>query len=163
MPKKSPITAHFTALFFGEKMGRKQPNLTVDTIIVHKDKILMVKRKNDPFKDWWALPGGFVEYGEEPHLSAVRETKEETNLDITIINKNQPFVYGKSDRDPRGHTITMVFVGKIDDDTIPRAGDDAAQAEFLNIDEINDISIAFDHISIIREVLIKTFQFSWVV
>ena len=134
-------------------MKHKQPSLTVDVIVMDQDRILLVKRRNDPFKGCWALPGGFVEYGEEPHLSAIRETKEETGLDIVLIDKKQPFIYGRPERDPRGHTITLVFAGMVNNGSIPSAGDDAVEARFFRGDEIEGLSSAFDHRKIIGDVV----------
>ncbi len=84
------------------------PLLTVDIVIIHKEKLALVRRKNPPFQDQFALPGGFVELGETVETAAVREAKEETGLDVEIIKLL--CVYSEPSRDPRGHTVSVVFL-----------------------------------------------------
>jgi len=89
----------------------KNPIPTVDTIIQKGSQILLVKRKKEPFKGLFALPGGFVNEGERVEDAAKREAKEETSLDIELVNILG--VYSEPNRDPRGHIMSTVFVGKI--------------------------------------------------
>ena len=122
----------------------KSPKLTVDIIINIEGRIILIKRKNPPYG--WALPGGFVDYGETVENAAIREAKEETSLDLK--NLKQFHVYSEPNRDPRGHTISVVFtadgIGK------PKAADDAKE---IGLFSQNDLSkeIAFDHKKILGD------------
>lgn len=120
----------------------KNPLLTVDIIIEIDGGIVLIERKNPPYG--WALPGGFVDYGESLEKAAVREAKEETSLDITL--KKQFHTYSDPDRDPRHHSVSTVFIAG--SDGIPKAGDDAKN---LNIFSQNTLPepIVFDHRDII--------------
>jgi len=122
----------------------KQPSLAVDIIIEQEGKIVLVKRKNPPYG--WALPGGFVEYGETVEQTAVREAKEETGLDL--VDLKQFGVYSKPDRDPRGHTISVVFtaIGK----GKPSAADDAADIGLFALNNLPQ-EVVFDHYDIIDD------------
>lgn len=121
------------------------PLLTVDIIIRYKGGIVLVKRAKEPFG--WALPGGFVDFGETVEQAAVRETKEETNLDIQFLR--QMHVYSDPKRDPRGsHSITVVFVAE-GRGTL-KAADDAAEAEVFSLDKPLP-KLAFDHEKILRD------------
>jgi len=126
---------------------KKSPALTVDAIVYREDKILMVKRKNPPFEGAWALPGGFVEYGEPVEQALARELKEETGLEAQgpkLFN-----VYSDPGRDPRGHVVSLCFVADASGE--PKAGDDAKEARFLSSEELIGREIAFDHKDILRE------------
>jgi ADP-ribose pyrophosphatase YjhB (NUDIX family) len=122
----------------------KQPSLAVDIIIKYQNKIVLIKRKNPPYG--WALPGGFVEYGETVEQTAVREACEETGLDL--VRLKQFGVYSKPDRDPRGHTISVVFtaIGK----GKPVAADDAVDLGLYDLDNLPH-DVAFDHLDIIND------------
>ena len=124
----------------------KNPVPTVDIIIETDDnKILLIKRKNPPYG--WAIPGGFVDYGESLKNAAIREAKEETSLEVEI--NEQFFTYSDPERDSRQHTISTVFIAKIRSGT-PKAADDAK--EIISIDEDNlPDPIAFDHKKIISD------------
>lgn len=119
----------------------KYPEITVDAVIERDDKILLIRRKNEPFKGRWALPGGFIEYGESAENAIVREVKEEANLDISI--KALMGVYSNPGRDPRGHVISICYkasaAGK------EKGGTDASDAAFFTPAEIKDLELAFDH------------------
>ncbi|MEE9564475.1 MAG: NUDIX hydrolase [Candidatus Hydrothermarchaeaceae archaeon] len=125
----------------------KCPEITVDAVIERDDKILLIKRKNEPFKGRWALPGGFIEYGESAENAIVREVKEEANLDISI--KALMGVYSNPGRDPRGHVISICYkasaIGK------EKGGTDASDAAFFTPEEIKELELAFDHKDIIAE------------
>ena len=129
-------------------MNYKNPFPTVDLIIEnHKNEILLIERKNIPHG--WALPGGFVDYGESLEHAAKREGKEETNLDIELIS---PFkAYSNPERDKRAHTITFVFIAKGKGEA--KGMDDAKQAKWFSIEEIKQLNIAFDHKNIIFDYL----------
>ena len=129
-------------------MGYKSPSITADGILIKNQKILLVKRKNKPFKGKWALPGGFVEYEEKTEDTVIREVLEETGLK-TKINQLAG-VYSDPERDPRGHTITVAYILDIVGGELV-AGDDASDVKFFNVKELPDLS--FDHNKIINEVL----------
>ncbi len=129
-------------------MGYKSPSITADGILLKNQQILLVKRKNQPFKGKWALPGGFVEYEEKTEDTVIREVLEETGLK-TKINQLAG-VYSDPGRDPRGHTITVAYILDIIGGELV-AGDDASDVKFFNVKELPDLS--FDHSKIINEVL----------
>ncbi len=126
-------------------MEKRKPSIAVDIIIEFpdKDSIVLIKRKNPPFG--WAIPGGFIEYGESAEEAAVREAKEETNLNITLMG--QLHSYSESWRDPRGHTISIVFVAKGEGKAI--AKDDAKEIGIFREDNLPE-EIAFDHRRILK-------------
>ncbi len=129
----------------------KTPLLTTDAIILDENNdIVLIKRKNEPFRDYWAIPGGFVEIGETVEESCIREAKEETNLDIEIISLVG--VYSQANRDPRGHTVTVVFLTKAVSSTL-MPDTDAKQAKKFNISKIGDLNLAFDHNEIIFDAI----------
>ena len=121
----------------------KNPVPTVDIIIEIQDKIVLIKRKNPPFG--WALPGGFVDYGESFEAAAAREAFEETSLRLTDLR--QFHTYSDPGRDERMHTASTVFTARSDDQ--PRAGDDAAEAGLFAEDELPEL--AFDHDRILAD------------
>jgi len=127
-------------------MKYKTPSLTVDGIILEEKKILLIQRKNQPFKDKWALPGGFVEYGEKTEDAVTREVFEETGLNTKI--KNLIGVYSDPNRDPRGHTVTVVYNLETSGGSL-KASDDASKAEFFDLKDLPDL--AFDHDVIIKD------------
>lgn len=129
-------------------MEYKSPSITADGILIKNQQILLVKRKNQPFKGKWALPGGFVEYEEKTEDTVIREVLEETGLK-TKINQLAG-VYSDPDRDPRGHTITVAYILDIIGGELV-AGDDASDVKFFNVKELPNLS--FDHSKIINEVL----------
>jgi 8-oxo-dGTP diphosphatase len=113
----------------------------------------MIRRKNEPFKGCLALPGGFVNEGERIEDAAIREAKEETTLNVCL--KDILGVYSDPKRDPRGHLMSVVFVGMIPvnsetESVEASAQDDAAGLEWINLETvINADNIAFDHIKIL--------------
>ncbi len=127
---------------------RKIPSLAVDIIILFDGKIILIKRGKEPFKDFFALPGGFVEYGESLEDAALRESNEETGLEIK--NLSLLGVYSKPDRDPRGHTVSVVFYGR--GKGKPKAGDDAKEIFLFDIRQIPK-NLAFDHNRIVQDFL----------
>jgi ADP-ribose pyrophosphatase YjhB (NUDIX family) len=127
----------------------KCPIPTVDIIIEIKRKngkqgIILIKRKNPPYG--WALPGGFVDYGESLEDAAVREAKEETSLDVRL--KDQLHTYSDPKRDPRQHTISTVYVAAAQGK--PKAQDDAQDIGIFTKEEIN-FPLAFDHKKIVTD------------
>ena len=125
-------------------MEYRNPVPTVDIIIEITGKIVLVKRKNPPHG--WALPGGFIDYGESADAAARREAREETGLDITALK--QFHCYSDPRRDPRGHTISVVFTAQASDR--PRPGDDAADVALFGPSELPE-EIAFDHRQILDD------------
>ena len=131
----------------------KIPSLTADIFIFDdNNNFILIKRGNDPYKDCWALPGGFVEYGESVETAAIREAKEETSIDVELIDLVN--VYSKPDRDPRGHTVTVAYTAK-GDFTSRNADSDAKDIGIFCEDEIDELEIAFDHREIIKDCLNK--------
>lgn len=125
------------------------PFVTVDAIIELPEGIVIIQRSNPPFG--WALPGGFVDYGESLEDAVKREAKEETNLDLTEIK--QFHTYSNPQRDPRFHTIGTVFIAKAKGS--PKAGDDAAGLKIIKRSEVEKLDFAFDHKKIIQDYLIS--------
>jgi len=126
----------------------RNPIPTVDAIIQKSSFLLLIKRQNDPYKDTFALPGGFVDEGETVEEALVREVFEETSLEIHPIEILG--VYSAPTRDPRGHMMTVVFItitygGELS------AGDDAKELHWIPLDNINNIDLAFDHKLIIKD------------
>jgi 8-oxo-dGTP diphosphatase len=124
--------------------NRRTPIPTVDIIIESNKGILLIKRKKPP--EGWALPGGFVDYGESLESAAVREAKEETSLDVELTR--QFHTYSDPKRDPRHHTITTVFIAKTAGKAV--AGDDAKEVGIFGRDALPE-QIAFDHRKIIQD------------
>jgi 8-oxo-dGTP diphosphatase len=115
------------------------PSPTADVIIELPARgIVLVERRFPP--PGWALPGGFIELGETAAQAAVREAREETGLEVTLVELFN--VYSDPARDPRRHTITIVFIGRAAGE--PRAGDDAARAQAFGVDAL-PTPLAFDH------------------
>ena len=127
----------------------KSPFLTVDAVINCKDdSIVLIKRKKNPYKDSWALPGGFVEYGETVENAILREVKEETGLNIDLMGISG--VYSDPERDPRGHVVTICFKAqKIDGEL--RADTDASEVICLKLKDALQYDLAFDHEKILKD------------
>ncbi len=126
-------------------MRPRQPRLTVDVIIeLGGGRIVLVERKHPP--RGWALPGGFVEWGETLEAAAVREAREETGLEVALTR--QLHTYSDPSRDPRGHTVSTVFVGNASGE--PMGGDDAVRATPFTRDSL-PARIAFDHRAILED------------
>jgi len=130
----------------------RNPTPTVDTIIQRDSWILLVKRRNDPFKGYLVLPGGFVNEGERVEDAAKREVKEETSLNIELLDILG--VYSDPTRDPRGHMMSTVFIAKIsshNDKVDAVAQDDAAAIEWISLEVIDTRNVGFDHKRIISD------------
>jgi 8-oxo-dGTP diphosphatase len=125
----------------------KTPFLTVDAIIEVKGGIVIIKRSNPPFG--YALPGGFVDYGESLEEAVIREAKEETDLEITDLR--QFHTYSDPKRDPRFHTVGTVFIAQATGE--PKAGDDAAGVQVIPPGDIEKLDFAFDHRLILLDYL----------
>ncbi|KAJ3448786.1 adp-ribose pyrophosphatase [Anaeramoeba flamelloides] len=140
-------------------MNYKKPSLTVDALVYRKVKneihVLVIRRskKSLAFPGCLATCGGFIDYGEAPEVAVLRELVEETGL-VGKEKVELVTVKGKPDRDPRGHTISIVYHVELEDnEQIPQAGDDAIEAFFINLLEIlqGKHKLAFDHLEIYQE------------
>lgn len=129
----------------------RNPVPTVDIIIELDNGIVLIERANEPFG--WALPGGFVDYGETLETAAVREAKEETGLDVEGL---QPLgAYSDPERDPRQHTISYVFMAR-GRGTL-QAGDDAAKARLFPLAELPS-PLCFDHARILDDYRLRRLE-----
>jgi 8-oxo-dGTP diphosphatase len=128
-----------------------RPALTVDNVILSKEnnewQVLLIQRKNEPFKNSWALPGGFVDDNEIIEKAALRELSEETG--ITGISLEFLCYFDDPIRDPRERTISMAFVGIVNINIEIKAASDAKKAEWFKIDLLP--KLAFDHAKIIEK------------
>jgi len=136
--EKCPACGHVIRIF-------RNPLPTVDVIIETGEGIVLIKRKNPP--PGWALPGGFVDWGESLEEAARREALEETGLEV--FDLRQFHTYSDPGRDPRRHTISTVFTARAEG--MPQAGDDAAEAKIFRPGKLP--SLAFDHSRIIEDYL----------
>ncbi|THF52958.1 NUDIX hydrolase [Flavobacterium supellecticarium] len=129
--------------------------LTVDAVIVKKTQsdysILLIKRANEPFKNDWALPGGFVDQDEDLMDAAIRELFEETTIKTDHLE--QIGAFGKPFRDPRSHTVSVAYFGMVPENTVAIAADDAKEAAWFPIKELP--KLAFDHQEIVTLALQK--------
>lgn len=126
------------------KPERKNPFLTVDIVVeVEHRGIVLIERKNPPHG--WALPGGFVDYGESLERAAVREAKEETSLNVSLVE--QFYTYSDPSRDPRHHTVSTVYIATASGN--PRGADDARRAEIFTEESLPPL--VFDHARILRD------------
>ncbi|MFY9606993.1 MAG: NUDIX hydrolase [Blastocatellia bacterium] len=127
-----------------------RPAVTVDIVLFHRAKrgarVLLIQRKNEPFKGHWAFPGGFVDENESLEAAAARELREETGLEG--IKLEQIGAFGDPGRDPRGHTVSVVFGAVLDEQAQPGPADDAEAAEWHSAFKPPDL--AFDHRAILR-------------
>ena len=114
--------------------------------------LLLIQRKNEPFKDKWAFPGGFVEDDEDLPYAAVRELEEETGISVDVRMIKQLGAWGAPGRDPRGRTITVAFIMELDVDAHDiKAADDAADVKWFSLKNLP--LLAFDHNEILQEAL----------
>ncbi|MHA1490740.1 MAG: NUDIX domain-containing protein [Promethearchaeota archaeon] len=126
------------------------PSLTVDAVILYnKSNIILIRRKNPPFKGELALPGGFVDVGETVENACIREVCEETSMNVKIIKLIG--VFSDPSRDPRGHTVTIAFLCEpLTRNEKIKAQDDAASLEVVPLSKITSLKLAFDHEDIIK-------------
>ncbi len=128
----------------GPVQAFRNPLPTVDIIIETQGGVVLVRRRTPPLG--WALPGGFVDYGESLESAAVREAREETSLDVEL--RGQLGAYSDPSRDPRQHTITVVFTARASG--TPEGADDAAEAKVFALDALPE-NLAFDHHRILQD------------
>ncbi|WP_410508332.1 NUDIX hydrolase [Methanosarcina hadiensis] len=126
-------------------MKHNTPSLTVDTVILFKNKLVLVKRRYPPYQGKFALPGGFVEIGETTEKAATREAFEETGLSVEILKLIG--VYSDPERDPRRHTVSVCYLAKGRGEL--KSGSDADAVELFELDSVPDL--AFDHNKMIND------------
>ena len=127
----------------------RSPILAVDVVIeFDSGEVVLIKRKYDPYKGYWALPGGMVEIGETVEQAAIREVREETGLDISI--SHLVGVYSEPNRDPRNHVVSIAFHATPLSQEIQAASD---AAEVMTTNDFSNIKLAFDHEKIIKDAL----------
>jgi 8-oxo-dGTP diphosphatase len=132
-------------------LGKRLPRVTVDAWIEDaKGRVLLVRRGRPPFEGRWALPGGFCEWGETTEESCAREAREETGVRVRVGEVLG--VYSDPRRDPRGHTISVLYEARPIGGTV-KGGDDAADARWFTSSEVLSADLAFDHGRIVREQL----------
>ncbi|MCH5235334.1 MAG: NUDIX hydrolase [Muribaculaceae bacterium] len=128
------------------------PVVTADCIVFNKENdkifVLLIQRKNDPYKDCWAFPGGFVNINESAEDAAKRELKEETGLEISTVEQLK--AYSNPDRDPRERVITIAFIA-VSKLKHVKGGDDAKEARWFDISTLPPL--AFDHEQILKDAL----------
>lgn len=135
-------------------MSKQNIAVTTDCVVFYKAdtkeiKILLIQRESEPFKNSWALPGGFLEDEEPLEEGAKRELKEETGLQISEVHQLKAF--GSPGRDPRGRTISIAFWGEVSSEEKVEGSDDAKDANWFEVKNLPDL--AFDHKQIIEYAL----------
>jgi 8-oxo-dGTP diphosphatase len=131
-----------------------RPMLTVDVVVLSEGasrSILLVERKHEPFRGRWALPGGFVDAREPVMHAAVRELAEETGLQLRSLELLG--VYDTPDRDPRGWTVSVVYLASVRTEAAVKGADDARDARWFRTDALPEL--AFDHALIIADALAR--------
>ncbi|MGQ9846055.1 MAG: NUDIX domain-containing protein [Bacteroidales bacterium] len=132
-----------------------RPAIATDIVLIAKtpieNKVLLIQRKNNPFKGMWAFPGGFMDINETLIETANRELYEETGIKINELTFFG--IYDHPQRDPRGRTISIVYYALLENIIVPQSGDDATHAQWFPIKQIPPL--AFDHNIIIRDILKK--------
>ena len=136
------VKGYLEYMFTKQQAG---PFIAVDAIIDINGGIVIIERSNPPFG--WALPGGFVDNYESLEDAVRREMKEETDLEL--LDLKQFHAYSRPGRDPRFHTIGVVFTAK--GKGVPKAGDDAAGLKVIKLEDVDKIDFAFDHKQIIKD------------
>ena len=130
------------------------PAVTADCIVFNQEEdmisVLLIKRMNEPFKDCWAFPGGFININESAEDAAIRELKEETGVEISKVEQLK--AYSKPERDPRERVITIAFLAFSNDKKV-KGNDDAKEARWFDISNLPPL--AFDHEQILKDALIR--------
>ncbi len=125
--------------------------VTVDLVIIKntipEDQILLIRRKNEPYKGCWALPGGFVDENEDLEQAAIRELMEETQ--VKAFDLKQIGAFGKPNRDPRGHMVSVAYFSIVPHNIDAIASDDAQEIGWFSVKKLP--ALAFDHAEIISE------------
>ena len=129
-----------------------RPAVTADCVVVTREReprVLLIQRGNEPYKGCWAFPGGFMDMDETTEQCAMRELEEETGLKMTGLR--QIGASSKVDRDPRGRTVTVAYLVRVDEPAAVRGMDDAAKAEWWPLSALP--RLAFDHDEIMRDAI----------
>ena len=130
----------------------KNPIPTVDTIIDNNSRVLFIKRVKEPFECKMVFPGGFIKIGETVEEAAIREVMEETSVEVDLDHILG--VYSDPNRDPRGHIMSTVFIGKISPNSQnkePIAGDGASSIKWVDIKDIDKEDFGFDHKNVLKD------------
>lgn len=137
----------------GDSGSYPRPMLTVDVVVLAgtgtSRRVLLIQRGNQPFRDSWALPGGFVEQGEQVVEAAPRELAEETGMRVGELRLLG--VYDTPGRDPRGWTVSVVYLARVPSEAAVAGGDDASDARWFAVDHLPEL--AFDHALILADAL----------
>ena len=131
-----------------------RPAVTADCIVITEDidaKVLLIQRGDEPYKECWAFPGGFMNMDETTEQCAIRELEEETGLKVSKVY--QIGAYSKVDRDPRGRTVTVAYLAIVNKPIAVSGQDDAAKAEWFSLLALPQL--AFDHADIMRDAIRK--------
>ena len=132
-----------------------RPAVTVDVVIVTRERrprVLLIRRKHDPFAGLWAVPGGFVDMDEALEAAAARELREETGVSAQRLE--QLHTFGDPGRDPRGRTISVAYLARVDPEEVhPEAADDAAEVGWHPLDA--PPALAFDHAKILERARVR--------
>ncbi len=137
--------------------GKNKINLSVDAVVFGYDKetglsLTLIKRKNPPFQDAWALPGGLVKYAESLENAVQRELKEETGIQVNYLE--QLYTYGSPDRDPRNRVVSVAYYGLLRQSQYQLYADtDASDARWFNVDQLP--ILAFDHQQIVDTAILR--------
>jgi 8-oxo-dGTP diphosphatase len=131
-------------------MERNTPKLVADALILTKEnKLILVRRKFEPFTGFYALPGGFVEYGETVEHACMREAWEETGLKVRVIRLLG--VYSDPKRDPRGHTASVVFLCSAVGGKLKESTEETKDVKAFSKSELKRLKLAFDHGKILKD------------
>jgi 8-oxo-dGTP diphosphatase len=129
-------------------------DVTVDIVVFGLDLkakkllVLLIRRGGEPYRNCWAIPGGFIHMDERLGDSAARELKEETGVELSYIE--QLYTFGRPDRDPRGRVITVAYMGLVRPEMVtPVGADDATEARWFPVDDVGVLALAFDHAEIL--------------
>ena len=129
----------------------RNPSLAVDAICLRAggSEILLIKRGRTPWKGKFSFPGGFVDYGEDPEVAVLRELLEETGIEGSDPRLFE--VQGRPERDPRKHVISIFYLVDVDDESVPEAGDDASEADWMDLGILEAEEVAGDHFDVIEQ------------
>ena len=132
-----------------------RPAVTADVVLITREaqpRVLLIQRAHEPFAGAWALPGGFVNADEPIVEAAKRELHEETGLEIALLE--QLYTTGDPGRDPRGWTISIAFLARVEAGALqPRAGDDAAAVKWFRLNKLP--KLAFDHAMLVQRAIAR--------
>ena len=133
-----------------------RPAVTADCIVITKEadpKVLLIQRGDNPFKEAWAFPGGFMDMDETTEQCAIRELMEETGFHVSDVH--QIGAYSKVDRDPRGRTVTVAYLAIVEKPVAVTGQDDAAKAQWFPLSDLPEL--AFDHADIMQDAIKQAF------